>query len=646
MEGISAAAHHAPFFTVPGREIVAVEHPMVIKNVDNGLKTFGTDPQFKYILTPDDYEACLPIYLRPHDPTCAPILSHNAATTNVVMKITAPKRTGRKRKRGSNAPYVFEKEHVTSSQDARKEKDGVSDLRSHSRLDTPAHLRRILEDNVGTYQVEAVGTIIQTHRFRGLADFHYSTVNSKFMNRVRDTLLTGDLEKIKDFKFDPEKGYKANEDLIPPPAMTHHPFPFNWGYHQNSSIKIKTNLAGEKVLVNQSDPLKVHTLYISHTIDEVPTAPPHPGPIGEPKLQKLIDDMRRALEERPIWTRRALLNRLAQPDTMHLLKKTIHYVGYQFRGGPWRDAVIRYGVDPRKDPKYRIYQTLFFKIFDESERTQGKRFLAHRHEHAKSAGMNPTSHFFDGKTIYLDGKIWQICDITDPVCLKILTNGTITDKCDINDNGWYGNGTYAKLKAVMRTKISAIMIGREMADSEFDEVLRFPDVVSKKKTVFVPVPNFNGAQKRRPHRDREGTHGASAGRRTRSPSKGANGEATHRSDDKADPSRSSWDGLIDRLETQPASGHIPVDSRVQETMAALDEQGGLDNIVAERFGHGNDVANVGKVDDVGKEEEVPDDEDDAGHDDVDDVRDEDEDLGTDDYGDVDMIDATRLSQST
>jgi hypothetical protein len=29
----------APAFTVPTREIVALEHPMIVKNIDNGLKT-------------------------------------------------------------------------------------------------------------------------------------------------------------------------------------------------------------------------------------------------------------------------------------------------------------------------------------------------------------------------------------------------------------------------------------------------------------------------------------------------------------------------------------------------------------------------------------------------------------------------------
>jgi general transcription factor 3C polypeptide 5 (transcription factor C subunit 1) len=41
-------------------------------------------------------------------------------------------------------------------------------LRSHSRLDNPIDLLRSLKNNVGNYRIEAVGSIDQTHRYRGM----------------------------------------------------------------------------------------------------------------------------------------------------------------------------------------------------------------------------------------------------------------------------------------------------------------------------------------------------------------------------------------------------------------------------------------------------------------------------------------------
>lgn len=42
---------HAPILSVPPTQIVAVEHPMIVKNLDNALKTFGRGHPFKQVLS-------------------------------------------------------------------------------------------------------------------------------------------------------------------------------------------------------------------------------------------------------------------------------------------------------------------------------------------------------------------------------------------------------------------------------------------------------------------------------------------------------------------------------------------------------------------------------------------------------------------
>ncbi len=39
-------ASAAPTYLIPPRQIVAVEHPMIIENIDIGLKTFGKEKPF------------------------------------------------------------------------------------------------------------------------------------------------------------------------------------------------------------------------------------------------------------------------------------------------------------------------------------------------------------------------------------------------------------------------------------------------------------------------------------------------------------------------------------------------------------------------------------------------------------------------
>lgn len=116
------------------------------------------------MMDPACAEDILPLFLRPNDPYCAMIDSQITSTTNVVLKITVPKRTGRKRKRGSDAPFL----------------DG-GDSGPPLRLDAGT-VFRTLNDNVGKYHIEPVGAVNLTHRYRGLCLL--SIVTEKIANVI------------------------------------------------------------------------------------------------------------------------------------------------------------------------------------------------------------------------------------------------------------------------------------------------------------------------------------------------------------------------------------------------------------------------------------------------------------------------------
>jgi general transcription factor 3C polypeptide 5 (transcription factor C subunit 1) len=124
------------------------------------------------------------------------MMSHYASSHNVLFKVTVPKRTGRKRKRGSNGPWQGE-----SDEPAEPTGPLSQNLRSESRLDEPKILRRKLQDNVDRYKAEAVGVIKHTHRYRGMADFNYSMRNNRFMNDFKDKILSAD-GQLPDDPFD------------------------------------------------------------------------------------------------------------------------------------------------------------------------------------------------------------------------------------------------------------------------------------------------------------------------------------------------------------------------------------------------------------------------------------------------------------
>lgn len=112
-------------------------------------------------------------------------MSHDAASNNIVLKVTMPKRTGRKRKRGSDEPFSGD----INLADAPVGSAHDEQVCSVSRLDDPTLLLRKLQDNVDRYRVEAVGSIKESHRYRGLSDFQFASTDLPFLKKVAEHLV-------------------------------------------------------------------------------------------------------------------------------------------------------------------------------------------------------------------------------------------------------------------------------------------------------------------------------------------------------------------------------------------------------------------------------------------------------------------------
>lgn len=303
------------------------------------------------------------------------------------------------------------------------------------------------------------------------------------------------VSKLREFKFKPGTDMGPDIDIIPPPAWSSFTLPFNYNYSQNPYVRPEIDHTGKQRLVNTQMPNLVG-FFISADEPSVPTAPQSTYDGPDPDMTKCIELATKLLEERPIFTRRALLNALgSKVRNSHLVKRSTGYVGYQFRGGPFRDSIIKYGVDPRKDPKYRKYQALIFNMRRlrpgfAGETWHGLRSV--RTEQRQPMGDNFGSHIFDGKAFWTDSKIWQVCDVTDPVLVNLIENSPIRPTCEILSSGWFHATTWAKIKAVMKTKMVAIQFGRKLQDEEFAEITRIRDFTPPpgSQATRLPVPDL------------------------------------------------------------------------------------------------------------------------------------------------------------
>lgn len=387
-------------------------------------------------------------------------------TRNLLVKVTVPRRTGRKRKRGTNDPFIEE--------DPKDQGDSIT------APDIVNHLR----DNDSNYTIEPVGIISETHRFRGLPDFQVRSSELPIMREIRDHGMELNYDILTKFNVPLTPNAEGIDAFPPPPNFMNLDQPYRYDYQQATGLIFKTDAAGNPVTENTTAPAK----RLVKPIDpEEPTVPSKPSsdlpPLStlSPILQSAITRLQEILQARPLATRRYLVNVLALNGYNEtLFKEATQYAGYSFRAGPFRDCLITYGIDPRKDPKYRFYQTVMFQTDTEWSKKPGgqeHRSLYRPFSNPTAApGELETSHIFDGDHVSSNGKTWQICDITDPQLHDLIHTSNLPSECDAAGWGWYYNGTMGKLRVVMKNKIKRLLSNSDaLSHTEYEYILSFPD---------------------------------------------------------------------------------------------------------------------------------------------------------------------------
>lgn len=208
-------------------------------------------------------------------------------------------------------------------------------------------------------------------------------------------------------------------------------------YLQNPAAKQTLDSHGNITIKNFQIAPPAQNQAVAYDVLEVPSGPAQDLPpitSLEPAMQRLIQSARILLEARPIWTRRAIRSHLSEADRKivgnNAAKYVYQYVGYLWASGPWRDALVKFGVDPRKDPSYRIYQTMMFMV--DLGRLQQKEHRALSDPPSSTKNPPKENHMFDGKSVVVDGKVWQVCDITDPLLVSILSTTNLRKECHVS----------------------------------------------------------------------------------------------------------------------------------------------------------------------------------------------------------------------
>ncbi|KAL0581965.1 tau 95 subunit of transcription factor TFIIIC [Marasmius crinis-equi] len=478
----------APQIPVPSTAFYSVEYPGYVRpeSVPVAIQNLGGPSSLESAFRrgASKAETLVELKLRPENPFAHPVPGEVVTNNCVVLKVTK-----RKRKR-------------------RESED-----------DQP----------MGEYKVEPVGVLGKTMRFRSMVDYQYQPEVDDPLTELRHAMEKVDVDKLCSYTIPPEREdylvqsealppttpidqdfamnldpqlmaeqaqtsathnsiaqptLKSNLRLFPPPLLSRQNIPQGYNYKANPASMVSTTVDEEtgeekKRLINRMRWKGYGPAAIAFHDPTVPSKPPQN--VEEARNQvdgEIVKKIEVLFKDRPIWTRMSLFNQLtpSMAREIHNSKIILPLVCYVFQDGPWRDTLVRFSYDPRKDPEARFYQRLYFRnanhpINRPSVMTRRQERSAGNTLDLTDSDERRTSHIFDGQTLTKETAAFQLCDITDPMLKEMIESPEdLRETCDERD-GWYSTYTFERIKLVLRLKFFSLLEGRTVTDEECQAAL-------------------------------------------------------------------------------------------------------------------------------------------------------------------------------
>ena len=162
----------------------------------------------------------------------------------------------------------------------------------------------------------------------------------------------------------------------------------------------------------------------------------------------LVEKLKNLFETRPVWQRMSLEEHLEESEKSQSwkLSAALRQVSYFFLDGPWRNAYIRFGYDPRKFPESRYFQMLDFR--DPYFRTAGAK---------GSSGGVVDCHFRVPPANR--SQQYQLCDIDDSAIQALLKGSKPQSACTA-ESGWLTADQLESIRNQLKVKSEAMRRGR------------------------------------------------------------------------------------------------------------------------------------------------------------------------------------------
>uniref|UniRef100_A0A4W3IUZ7 Ral transcription factor IIIC subunit 5 n=1 Tax=Callorhinchus milii TaxID=7868 RepID=A0A4W3IUZ7_CALMI len=268
----------------------------------------------------------LELYFRPKDPYCHPVCANRFPATSLLLRVRR----------------------------CRHKAEGPGDPASpHS------------GDGDFTYELEILGLIGTTYKFQGMSDFQFLGIHS-----ASDGSSVSMYDKVLLRK--PEHKEFFDQDLplyVPPPIFSRLDNPVDYFYRpdiQHREGYHPPKLSNENLIGLGRARRPHNAIFVNFDDPEIPSEPLEAAVQNWRKFNtqaadnRAEDDLGKLFKIRPIWSRNAVKANIdIHPDKLKVL---LPFVAYYMLTGPWRSLWVRFGYDPRKDSKAKIYQVLDFRL--------------------------------------------------------------------------------------------------------------------------------------------------------------------------------------------------------------------------------------------------------------------------------------------
>lgn len=428
VDSSSSSGSETKFSRVQTKQLLCIQYPGFIKNVDKMLETIGGEE--KLSKTYYSTKCRLQLTYRPQDLNSHHVCGDLIPCTGVLMKV-------RRRKKPGADEYEF--------------------------------------------QQEIVGVVKERYEFKTLMDYQYLT--PKPMWNYYKSLHGCELGQQ---NFPPYLAPPTFGRIDTCGSYNYRPDPLGISTQSltgNITEDFRNNTdEGTGYARKRRQAESMAALF---DIKTVPLAPTKNASVMLEKLKNspdccAVDKAKELFDARPIWSKLSVSCQL-DVSNEHL-KKIIQFYGFYWLSGPWRTMWCRMGYDPRNDPKAKIYQMLDFRVRDSKESKRSYKMLVPRRSYknyiprnlqsrnlslgssvlavaeqpADDANIDKEPYIFSpNKMLSSRNMMFQLCDIHDEEVQKIIhENDGLETTCDEKE-GWFPPGTMNRIRVAMAKTVNA-----------------------------------------------------------------------------------------------------------------------------------------------------------------------------------------------